>query len=164
TVALAGGSTPLRLYRHLAGDFRERVPWHSIDVFWGDERHVGPDHPDSNFRASYEAMIGPLGLSAARVHRMHGEEPDAAAAAAAYERTLRDACGLELDQVPTFDVVLLGLGTDGHTASIFPGSDVVHENTRLVAAPWIEKLGAHRITLTPLLLNQAAAVVFPVAG
>ncbi len=164
TVALAGGSTPLRLYRRLAGADRQRVPWEALELFWGDERHVGPDHPDSNFRASDEALIGPLGLPADRVHRMHGENPDAAAAAADYERTLRESFGLDLGQVPMFDVVLLGLGTDGHTASIFPGTDVVHESRRLVAAPWIEKLGVHRITLTPLVLNRAAAVMFLVAG
>jgi 6-phosphogluconolactonase len=150
TVALSGGSTPKALYQLLVG---LDVPWDRTHFFWSDERHVPPDHPDSNYRMAYEAMLSRVPVPENNIHRIHGENPDAAAAAREYEQTLMP-----------LDFILLGLGTDGHTASIFPGSDVLHETKRLVAAPWVEKLNTYRITMTLPLLNNAASVLFLVSG
>jgi 6-phosphogluconolactonase len=150
TVALSGGSTPKILYELLVST---QVPWTKIHFFWSDERHVPPDHPDSNYRMAYEAMLSRVPVPENNVHRVHGENPDAAKAAYEYEQTL----------LP-LDLILLGLGTDGHTASIFPGSDVLHETKRLIAATWVEKLNTYRITMTLPLLNTGASVLFLVSG
>ncbi|HEU5459661.1 MAG TPA: 6-phosphogluconolactonase [Pyrinomonadaceae bacterium] len=157
TIALSGGSTPKLLYQLLADPnepFRERVPWSRIHFFWSDERHVPPDHPDSNYRMANEAMLAHVQIGKENVHRVMSENPSAAEAAELYEEVVPQR----------FDLILLGLGTDGHTASIFPGSEVLHETKRLVAAPWVEKLKAYRITMTLPLINNAAAVVFLVSG
>jgi 6-phosphogluconolactonase len=168
TWALAGGSTPRTVYELLVSDFyRARMPWSAIHFFWGDERHVPPDHPDSNYRMAREAMLDPVSVPEENVHRIHGENSDAAAAAAEYEAELRTFFHLEATGVgvrPRFDLVLLGLGPEGHTASLFPGSPALHEREHWVAAPWVEKLQTFRITLTPPVLNRAAAVLFLVAG
>ncbi|MFI5342131.1 MAG: 6-phosphogluconolactonase [Candidatus Methylomirabilales bacterium] len=167
TVALSGGSTPRGLYRLLAGEedgFRSRVPWGQIHFFWGDERHVPPAHPDSNYRMAYEAMLSRVPVPPANVHRVPAENPDAGKAAEVYAQTLREFYRLALGQIPRLDLILLGMGPDGHTASLFPGTGTVHEETRLVAAPWVEKFNAHRITLTPPVLNNAAHVIFLVSG
>jgi 6-phosphogluconolactonase len=165
-VALAGGSTPRRLYALLADEgapFRARVPWGRTHAFFGDERHVPPDHPDSNFRMASEALLSRVAV--AGVHRIPAELPDPGAAAAAYEADLRDTFGLrEGDPPPRLDLVLLGLGADGHTASLFPGNPVLAERERWVAAPWVDRLATHRITLTLPLLRRARAVVFLVSG
>ena len=150
TVALSGGSTPKILYELLVG---RQVPWSKTHFFWSDERPVPPDHPDSNYRMAYEAMLSRVPVPESNVHRVHGENPDAAEAANEYEQTL----------LP-LDLILLGLGTDGHTASIFPGSDVLHETKRLVVATWVEKLNTYRITMTLPLLNAGASVLFLVSG
>jgi 6-phosphogluconolactonase len=150
TVALSGGSTPKALYQLLVD---LDVPWSQTHFFWSDERHVPPDHPDSNYRMAYEAMLARVPVPESNIHRVHGENADAAEAANEYEQTL----------LP-LDLILLGLGTDGHTASIFPGSEVLNETKRLVAAPWVEKFNAYRITMTLPLLNNGASVVFLVSG
>jgi 6-phosphogluconolactonase len=150
TVALSGGSTPKALYQLLVD---LDVPWSKTHFFWSDERHVPPDHPDSNYRMAYEAMLAHVPVPESNIHRVHSENPDAAEAANEYEQTL----------LP-LDLILLGLGTDGHTASIFPGSEVLNETKRLVAAPWVEKFNAYRITMTLSLLNNGASVVFLVSG
>jgi 6-phosphogluconolactonase len=163
SVALSGGSTPRRLFALLADPaepYRDRTDWRAVHLFWGDERHVPPDHPESNYRMARETLIERVPIPAANVHRMRGEEPDAARAAALYEDELRAF----FHGAPRFDLVLLGLGADAHTASLFPGTAAVRENERQVAAPWIEKLGTFRITLTPAVLNRAAAVIFLVQG
>jgi 6-phosphogluconolactonase len=167
TVALSGGSTPKALYRLLAaedGGFRARVPWGRAHFFWGDERHVPPDHPDSNYRMASQAMLSRVPVPPGNVHRIPAENPDAAEAAAEYAETLRGFFDVAAGRFPRFDLILLGMGSDGHTASLFPGTDAVHERAGLVAAPWVEKLGAHRITLTPSVLNHAACVIFLVSG
>ena len=167
SVALAGGSTPRDLYRLLADEgepFRARLPWEALRLFWGDERHVPPDHPDSNYRMARETLLERAPIPAQNVHRIHAEEPDAGRAAGEYEETIAAAFRLAPDGLPRFDLILLGLGPEGHTASLFPGSPALHDGEHLVAAPWVEKLGAHRITLTPRALNAAARVVFLVAG
>jgi 6-phosphogluconolactonase len=166
-VALSGGSTPQALYRLLAAetdDYRARMPWGQAHVFWGDERHVPPDHPDSNYRTAAEAMLSRVPVPPGNVHRIPAETPNAAEAAETYARTLREFFGVAAGRFPRFDLILLGMGTDGHTASLFPGTDVLREQERLVAAPWVEKLASHRITLTPPVLNNAASVVFLVSG
>lgn len=165
TWALAGGSTPRAVYELLASDFyRERMPWSAIHFFWGDERHVPPDHPDSNFRMAREAMLDRVPVPAENVHRIPAEEPDAQRAAAEYESTLRSFFALSQSEWPPFDLILLGLGKDGHTASLFPGGDAVRERERLVVAPWVEAQKTFRITLTPPVLNHARRAMFLVSG
>lgn len=157
-VALSGGSTPQTLYKLLAD---EPIPWAKSHFFFTDERHVPPDHPQSNYRLAHEAMFSRAPVPEQNVQRIPGETPSAAAAAHAYEQTLRTHFGATL---PRFELVLLGLGEDGHTASIFPRSEVLHETERLVAAPWVEQLNSYRITLTLPVLNNGASVVFLVSG
>jgi 6-phosphogluconolactonase len=167
-VALSGGSTPKALYALLAAEtgspFRARVPWEATHVFWGDERHVPPDHPDSNYRMAHEAMLSRAPVPAQNVHRIQAENPDAGRAAAEYAENLRQFFRPAPGQFPRFDLILLGMGPDGHTASLFPGTEAVREQNALVAAPWVEKLRSHRITLTPPVLNGATCVVFLVSG
>jgi 6-phosphogluconolactonase len=164
TVALAGGSTPKAAYALLvSAAYRDRVSWPQIHCFWGDERHVPPDHGDSNYRMAYEAMLSKVAIPAANIHRIPAEK-DAQQAADEYEATLRTAFALAADTLPRFDLILLGMGPDGHTASLFPGTAAVHESKRLVAAPWVEKFSTYRITLTPPVLCHAAHVVFAAGG
>ena len=141
--------------------FRDQIPWSSTHFFWSDERHVPPDHPDSNYRMANEALLAHVPVPQNNVHRVLSENQNAAAVAEAYETVL---WALSEDGLPRLDLILLGLGTDGHTASIFPGSEVLHETKRLVAAPWVEKLNTYRITMTLPLLNNGASVVFLVSG
>ena len=158
TVALSGGSTPKILYQLLAD---EQVPWSRIHFFWSDERHVPPDHPESNYRMAYEAMLSRVRVPECNVHRVRSENPNAAEAAQEYEATLLQVTKQSL---PRLDLILLGLGADGHTASIFPDSEVLHETKRLVAAPWVEKFNSYRITMTLPLLNNGASILFLVSG
>jgi len=165
TWALAGGGTPRDLYTLLAdphAGFRGEMPWQQTHVFWGDERHVLPDHPDSNFRMAREAMLDAVPVPPHNIHRIPAEEADAARAADLYEAELRAFFARE--DWPRFDLVLLGLGADAHTASLFPGSPVLAERVRWVAAPYVPALASFRITLTPPAIDHAAAVLFLVAG
>jgi 6-phosphogluconolactonase len=161
TVAFSGGSTPKLMFQILADRFRDEVAWSRIQFFWSDERHVPPDHPESNYRMADQALLSHVPVAPGNVHRVHAENPDAAAVAREYERTIVE---VTKQSVPRFDLIFLGLGTDGHTASIFPGSEVLQERDRLVAAPYVEKFKSHRITMTLPLLNNASAVVFLVSG
>ena len=161
TVALSGGSTPKLMFQLLADQFREEVAWSRVHFFWSDERHVPPDDPESNYRMANEALLSHVPVSANNVHRILGENPDAATVASDYEQTIR---AVTKQTLPRFDLIFLGLGADGHTASIFPGSDVLHETERLVAAPYVEKFKSHRITMTLPLLNNGASIVFLVSG
>ena len=169
-VALSGGSTPRGLNILLADEaepFRARVPWPRMHVFWGDERPVPPDHPDSNYRMAHDTLLGLVPIPPAHVHRITGEDPDPARAAEGYARELDEifAAHARLEAGwPRFDLVILGMGPDGHTASLFPGTDAVHETSRAVVAPWVPKLHSHRITLTPPVLNRADRVLFLVTG
>ncbi len=161
-LALAGGSTPRALYRLLADPAREfssRMPWARVHLFFGDERDVPPDHPDSNYRMVRETLLARGPAAVAQVHRIHAEL-GADRAAAEYERELRSFFGSD----PAFDLVLLGMGADGHTASLFPGTAALEERERWVVATWVERLRAHRITLTLPVLERARAVLFLVAG
>ena len=160
-VALSGGSTPKLLYQLLADPnepFRDQIAWKKTFFFFTDERNVPPDHPDSNYRMAHEAMFSHAPKT--QVCRISGEKP-AAEAAEEYEDVLAEVYGVE---VPDIDLILLGLGEDGHTASLFPGSEALHETERLVVAPWVEKLNAYRITLTLPVLNAGRSVVFLVTG
>lgn len=157
TLVLSGGSTPRALYSLLA---HRPISWERVHVFWGDERCVPPEHPDSNYRMARESLLDRVPIPAGNVHRLEGENPDPAAAAARYAEEIRRFFAPE---PPRFDLVLLGLGPDAHTASLFPGSAAL-ESPGWVAAPWVEKLASYRLTLTPVLLNRAAQVVFLVAG
>ncbi len=164
TVALSGGSTPKGLYSLLASDFAFAIAWQQVFFFWGDERHVPPDHPDSNYRMAYEALLSKVAADPAKIFRVQSENPDASAAAIEYEQTLSTAFGLRDLGVPRFDLILLGLGPDGHTASLFPRTAALGERHRLVLANWVEKFNTHRITFTLPVLNNAANVSFLVAG
>lgn len=168
TLVLSGGNTPRRLYERLAATpYLERMPWDRTHVFWGDERHVPPDHAESDYRMAYEAMLSRVPLAAERIHRIEAELGDAAEAAARYEATIRrvfTGFGADVDGPPSFDLVLLGLGADGHTASLFPGSAAIDEPRAWVAAPYVAKFGTHRITLTPRVLDAADHVMFLVSG
>ncbi len=163
--ALAGGSTPKKLYTLLTRDpFRSQIPWGGIHFFWGDERHVPPDHQDSNYRMARETLLGHVPVPEDHVHRIPSELPNAKEAADKYERALREHFQLVPGQKPRFDLILLGLGPDGHTASLFPGTPAVQDTLGLVAAPWVDKFSTFRITLTPAVLNEAAHVIFLVSG
>jgi 6-phosphogluconolactonase len=163
TVALAGGSTPRLTYSLLGSEpYRSQVEWDKIQFFWGDERCVPPDHVDSNYRMVVEALLSKVPVPTEHIHRMLGENPDAAAAATAYENEVRTVFGDA--QLPRFDLVLLGIGPDGHTLSLFPGSTALSEHDRLVVANWVEKFKTWRITMTARLVNNARCVLFQVEG
>jgi len=164
TVALSGGSTPRGLYSVLAGELRSSIPWKQTYFFWGDERHVPPDHPESNFRMANEVMLSKVPVSANNIFRVPAEGKDASEVAAQYEQTMRSFFQLQTGEFPRFDLILLGLGPDGHTASLFPGTNALRETFRLVVANWIPKFQTHRITVTLPVLNRAACIVFLVAG
>ncbi|HEY0379599.1 MAG TPA: 6-phosphogluconolactonase [Pyrinomonadaceae bacterium] len=161
-VALSGGSTPKRTYELLAGDDDGgRVDWPKVHVFFGDERMVPPTDADSNYRMASEAMLSRLPVPPENVHRINGLG-DALANARLYDDELRtffnDAAW------PNFDLVLLGMGDDGHTASLFPGTRALDEREAWAAANWVEKLDAYRVTLTAPAINHAAHVIFLVTG
>src|SRR3990170_208271 len=148
TVALAGGSTPRDLYARLAGEpYRSGVPWREIHVFWGDERCAPPDHPESNYRMAAETLLEHVPIPREQIHRMRGEDPDVERAAGDYEGQLRATFRLGAGQLPRLDLVLLGMGADGHTASLFPGSPALREVSRLVVAVYIARLRAYRLTM-----------------
>ena len=162
TVALSGGSTPKSLYALLAA--KPEIPWDKICIFWGDERHVPPDSPESNYRMANEAMLSKLPVRPENVFRIRGEEKDAGAAARQYEKVLQDFFQLSPGQFPRFDLILLGLGPDGHSASLFPGTTALTEQHRLVVANWVEKFKTLRITFTYPVINAAAYVLFLASG
>ncbi len=169
TIALAGGATPNGLYALLATKpFRSRVPWSELHVFWGDERCVPPEDPRSNYRAAYELLLSHVPIPASHVHRMQGEI-DPWEAAHAYETELRAHFGTPSGAArftadARFDLVLLGLGTDGHTASLFPDGDAQREQQRWVTAAYARSADMWRVTLTPAIINAAARIQFLVAG
>ena len=166
TVALAGGSTPKALYNLLVTDpaFRSQVPWDKMHLFFGDERHVPPDHSDSNFRMANEAMLSKAPLTPQQVTRIKAENPDAAQAALEYEAALRDYFKLRSGEYPRFDLVLVGMGSEGHTLSLFPGTKALHADARIVVRNWIGKLYTDRITLTAPAASHAAEILFMVTG
>jgi 6-phosphogluconolactonase len=167
TVALAGGATPRPLYARLADTatpHSQAVPWASVHVFFADERQVPPDHPESNMKMAHETLLRHVPIPEEQVHRIRGENPDPERAAEEYEEILAESFHLEPGQRPRFDLVLLGLGADGHTASLFPGSAALAESVRLAVGVATSGAGFDRVTLTLPVLNEAAAVMFLIAG
>jgi 6-phosphogluconolactonase len=165
SVALSGGATPQGLYARLASEpFRSRVDWGRVRVFWGDERCVPPDHPDSNYRLAQELLLSRVPVRPENIYRMPGEAADQDLAAAEYAGELQTAFGLKRGEHPRFDLILLGMGADGHTASLFPHSPALREVTRLAVAVYVEAVRGYRLTLTLPVLNNAARVLFLVSG
>lgn len=161
SVVLAGGSTPQAMHAQLATiEYAAQFPWDKIHVFWGDERCVAANHEDSNYRMARETLLKHAPIPAAQIHRMEGEL-DPKEAAQAYQSVLKHYFGSETAR---FDLIWLGLGTDGHTASLFPGSKAIEEKQRWVTANYVRKLSAWRLTMTFPLINQAARVAFLVSG
>jgi 6-phosphogluconolactonase len=164
TIALSGGSTPKRLYELLANPAREflkEMPWAQTVFFWTDERNVPPDHADSNYRMTWEAMLAHVPVVSSNIHRFLTEHNDPELIARNYQDQLELSFATSL---PRFDLILLGLGPDGHTASLFPGTTAVSEVDRWVVAPWVEKFRSFRLTMTLPVLNNAAHVIFLVSG
>ncbi len=165
-VAISGGSTPKAAFATLAEQgehWRERMPWQKLDLWWVDERCVPPDDAESNYRMTREVLLDQVPLNPGQIHRMEGElAPDEAAAR--YEAELRKSFGLREPEVPRFDVVQLGMGPDGHTASLFPHTDALRVTDRLAAANYVEKLDMWRVTLTRPVINAARNVFFLIAG
>jgi 6-phosphogluconolactonase len=161
-VALSGGSTPKGCYQFLGSSpYRDQVDWKHLHLFWADERCVPREHDESNFRAAYDAFLSKVPLPDGNIHRIRGEEePDRAARN--YEDEIRKFFGIS--GLPTFDLVMLGMGGDGHTASLFPDSKSLKETNRLAVPVYLEKPNWNRITLTLPVLNQAAKILFLVAG
>lgn len=162
SVALSGGSTPKKLYELLASNsYRDQIDWTQVQFFFGDERNVPPDSDESNFKMANNALFSKLPeLPPANVHRVLGENA-AADAANQYEQVLKDFFHNDLAR---FDLILLGMGPDGHTASLFPGSPAAGENARWFVENWVEKFAAYRLTLTFPVINNAAHVLFLIAG
>jgi 6-phosphogluconolactonase len=165
-IAISGGSTPKVAFGMLADPalpWLKRMPWDKLDLYWVDERCVPPDHADSNYRMTREAMLDHVPLAPAQIHRMEGElEPEVAAAR--YESDIRNGFRLEGAQMPCFDIVQLGMGPDGHTASLFPHTVALGEMSRLAVANHVQNKDAWRITLTRPVINQGASVFFLIGG
>lgn len=164
SIALSGGSTPKGLFNLLATNAKTTLPWERTFFFWGDERHVPPTSSDSNYRMADEAMLSKVPVPPENVFRIPAENPDAVAAAEAYDQTLRKFFSTSAGEFPRFDLILLGLGPDGHTASLFPNTAALQEKSKLVVANWVEKFKTHRITFTLPVLNAAHCVAFLVSG
>jgi 6-phosphogluconolactonase len=163
TICLAGGSTPAAAYELLATRFSHSIDWSEVQFYFGDERCVPPDHPASNFAMAQRTLLSRLPLNPVQVHRMRGEDFPPVAAQL-YEEELRRGFSLADGALPRFDLILLGLGENRHTASLFPGSPAVHEARRLVVAVEVDADPPSRVTITPALINRARCVMFLVAG
>jgi 6-phosphogluconolactonase len=164
TLVLAGGSTPRGVYSLLAGEYRQQFPWTKTHFFWGDERHVPPDHPDSNYRMAWDAMLSRVPVPAENIQRIRAERSDPEQSAREYSSDILKFFGSGSGDLPSFDLALLGLGPDGHTASLFPDTAALGETKNLVVANWVEKFKSYRITMTLPLLNQAREIMFLVQG
>ena len=165
-IAISGGSTPKAAFELLASPdqpWRSRMPWDKLELFWVDERTVPPDHPESNYRMTRESLLDHVPLHPEQVHRMEGElEPEVAAAR--YESLLRNTFRLEGAESPRFDLIALGMGDDGHTASLFPHTAAIHEFARLVTANQVPQKDTWRLTLTWPVINHASSVFFLIGG
>ncbi|MGB6546633.1 MAG: 6-phosphogluconolactonase [Candidatus Acidiferrales bacterium] len=165
SVALSGGHTPLGLYAHLAtAEFRAQVDWPRVHLFWGDERAVPPDHPESNYGAVRRELLLKVPIPPKNVHRMEAESANIGRAAHEYEEVLRQNLPLDDRGFPRFHLILLGMGSEGHTASLFPGSRTLRHTSRWVSTPLVAKLGARRMTLTLPVLDAAERVLFLITG
>ena len=164
-VALSGGTTPRHLYERLVSSaFIDRISWAATHIYFGDERCVPPDHQDSNFRMASEALLQHVPIPQQQVHRIEAELPDPESGAARYEKCLDEYLPKTARGEKYFDLILLGLGPDGHVASLFPGSEILNEHTRLMAPVYIEKLQAWRISMTFAAIGLARHVIILVAG
>jgi 6-phosphogluconolactonase len=164
-LALSGGSTPTTLYHTLTTpEWRQQLQWRQMRFLFGDERCVPPDHPESNFGAAQRALFRPLAIDPHHVYRMKGESEDPTLAAREYEATLRHVADVPPPGFPTIDLILLGLGDDGHTASLFPGSPALHDGMHAVAVTHSPKGIRLRLTLTLGVINRATVVLFLVTG
>ena len=163
TIALSGGSTPKALYSLLAANYAN-FAWNRVFLFFGDERHVPPTDPESNYRMVNESLLTKISIPSENVFRVPAENSDAAAAALDYEKQLRRFFETKPGEFPRFDLILLGMGPDGHTASLFPDSSALDEQSRVVVANWVAKFNTHRITFTFPVLNRAAEVMFMASG
>jgi len=161
SAALSGGSSPQLLYALLGNDYRENIRWDLTHLFWSDERCVAADHEQSNFRLANEALISRISIPAGNIHRVRGELPPEEAAEE-YERVLKAHFGA--DGIPRFDLILLGMGSDGHVASLFPGAETLTETKRLALPAFSAAAGNRRVTLTFPVLNNASLLVFLVTG
>jgi 6-phosphogluconolactonase len=164
-VAMAGGSTPKTLYALLVSEpFRSQLPFDRMQLFFGDDRHVPPDHPDSNYRMVSEQFTSKTPIRPEQVFRMKTELQDTEKAALDYEQILRTQFALKLGELPRFDLMMLGMGNEGHTLSLFPATTALRDNGRLVVRTWVGKLYTERITCTAPVANNSAAVLFMIAG
>ncbi|MBI5461772.1 MAG: 6-phosphogluconolactonase [Gammaproteobacteria bacterium] len=164
-VALAGGSTPKRLYQLLAhAEYRKRIDWTRVQFYFGDERAVPPTHADSNFRMAQEALLAHLDIPVDNIHRMAATPEHIEQDAADYAALLRAHLPCDTAGTPVFDLMLLGMGADGHTCSLFPGSPILHERVRSVGTVYVERLQSWRLSLTYPVLDAARHVLFLVAG
>ena len=164
TLALSGGSTPRSVYALLGSEpYRSQIPWDKVHLFWGDERCVPADHAESNYRMVKESLFNHITIPAANIHRIMAER-GAAIAAQDYEVEIMHVFGLSAGSMPVFDVILLGLGEDGHTASLFPGTAALEEKGRIVTDVFVQKLNTERITLSFPAINNAAHIIFLVSG
>lgn len=165
-VALSGGNTPRDLYHALtSAEYRRRLDWNSVEYFWGDERTVPPNHQQSNYRMAQDNLLKPLGVRPAHIHRIEAERDEVESAAVDYAMEIANCFGVALkDSPPRFDLILLGLGEDGHTASLFPHTQALHVADRWIVANHVPQLSSTRITMTFPLINRARAVFFLVAG
>ncbi len=162
TVALSGGSTPKALFSLLAKrPFADSLPWSSIYVFWGDERCVAPNHPDSNFLMASETLLSQVPIPKDNIFRIPAEEESPERAANQYSSAIQQFFNADS---PCFDLIFLGMGADGHTASLFPGTEALKVEDAIAVANYVEKFKAHRITLTAKTINHARNIIFLVAG
>lgn len=164
TVALSGGSTPKFLYQNLAmKPYRDEIPWNKVLFFWSDERCVAHDNLESNYLLAYQNLLSKVPVPSKNIFRTEGQEINPENSAAQYEETIKKKVPLK-NGFPVFDLILLGLGPDGHTASLFPGSSALKETQKIVAANFVEKFDSWRLTFSYPALNQAQNVFFMVAG
>jgi 6-phosphogluconolactonase len=162
--SLSGGSTPKKLFQLLAEPYyKDRIPWQKLHLFWGDERCVAPEHPDSNYKMTRDALLSKISFPENNTHRVPAEMTPAIDAARAYDQSLKVFFKHERP-FPAFDVMMLGMGDDGHTASLFPGTTALEENEKWVASTYVEKLSASRITLTYPVINNSRRILILCAG
>jgi len=163
TIALSGGNTPKKLYSLLGSEpYRSQIDWKLVDIFWSDERCVPPDNPDSNYRMAHEVLLSKIQIPAPQVHHMPADTPDREAASLAYTQEMQHVFGT--NGIPNFDLIQLGMGPEGHTASLFPHQPSLHETERLVIPVSVPKPPPDRLTFTPPILNAARNVLFLVTG
>ena len=163
TIALSGGNTPGKLYSLLGSEpYLSQIDWKLAEIFWSDERCVPPDDPESNYRMAHETLLSHISTPAAQVHRMPADQPNRDGASLAYTQEMQRA--FSTDGIPNFDLIQLGMGPEGHTASLFPHQPALHETQRLVVPVTVPKPPPDRLTFTPPLLNAARHILFLVTG